>query len=106
MAYAYLLLAIGFEVAGTSLLKPSEGFTRPWPTVGTLGAYALSFFFLSQAVRDLPVGVVYALWAGLGTVAIVGIAAAFLGEPLTATKLLGIALVVGGVVILNLDGAH
>lgn len=106
MPYLFLLLAIAFEVAGTSLLKPSEGFTRLWPTVGTLGAYTLSFLFLAQAVRDLPVGIVYALWAGLGTVAIVAIAAAFLHEPLTLVKVVGIGLVVSGVVVLNLGGAH
>lgn len=106
MAYLFLLLAIGFEVVGTSLLKPSEGFTKIAPTVGSLGSYAISFLFLAQAVRDLPVGIVYALWSGLGTVAIVAIATAYLGEPLTPLKVVGVALVVSGVVVLNLDGAH
>lgn len=106
MAYLFLVIAIGAEVVGTSLLKSTDGFTRLWPTVFTLAAYGTAFAFLAQAVKSVPVGVAYAMWSGLGTVAIVAIGAAFLGEPLTVTKALGVALVVAGVVILNLGGSH
>ncbi len=106
MAYVVLLLAIAFEVTATSLLKATGGFSRPLPTLACLGAYAVSFALLSQAVRHLPVGVAYAVWSGLGTVAIVAIGAVFLGEAVTVTKLVGIALVVSGVVVLQLGGAH
>jgi small multidrug resistance pump len=106
VAYAFLLAAIVAEVIGTSLLKASEGFTRLWPTLTVVLAYLTAFACLAQAVKGVPVGVAYAMWSGLGTAAIVAIGAAFLGEPLTVTKLLGVALVIAGVVILNLDTAH
>jgi small multidrug resistance pump len=106
MAYGLLVLAIGAEVVGTSLLRPSEGFTRLWPTVGSLVGYGLSFLLLAQTVKRIPVGVVYAMWSGLGTVAIVAVGAAFLGEPLSVVKAVGITLVIAGVVVLNLGGAH
>lgn len=106
MAYLFLIGAIAAEVIGTSLLKATNGFTRLWPTVALVIAYVTAFACLSQAVKEVPVGVAYAIWSGLGTVAIVAIGAAFLGEPITSTKLIGIGLVVGGVVILNLGGTH
>ncbi|SCE96478.1 DMT family transporter [Micromonospora mirobrigensis] len=106
MAYVYLLLAIASEVFGTSLLKATEGFTRLWPTLGMLASYAVAFGLLALAVRDIPVGVAYAVWSGLGTAAIVAIGAVFLGEPLSVTKVVGVALVIAGVVVLNLGGAH
>ncbi|MGX4654895.1 DMT family transporter [Micromonospora sp. SCSIO 07396] len=106
MAYLFLLIAIGAEVAGTSLLKATQGFTRLWPTVGLAVAYLLAFGMLALAVRDIPVGVAYAMWSGLGTAAIVAVGAAFLGEPLSLTKVIGVGLIIGGVIVLNLGGAH
>ncbi|SCE77347.1 small multidrug resistance pump [Micromonospora matsumotoense] len=106
MAYVFLLIAISAEVAGTSLLKATEGFTRLWPTAGLAVAYLLAFGMLALAVRDIPVGVAYAMWSGLGTAAIVAIGAAFLGEPLSVSKVVGVGLIIGGVVVLNLGGAH
>ena len=106
MAYVWLVMAIASEVVGTSLLKPSEGFTRLWPSLGSLAAYAVSFVLLARTVELLPVGVVYAMWSGLGTVAIVAIGVTFLGEPLSLAKVVGIALVVAGVIVLNVGGAH
>ncbi len=106
VGYLFLLAAIASEVVGTSLLKATEGFTRLWPTVGCLTGYALSFVLLSLAVRDVPVGVAYAMWSGLGTVAIVAIGAVFLGEPLSLTKVIGAGLIIAGVAFLNLGGAH
>ena len=103
MAYLYLFLAIGAEVVGTSLLKSTDGFTRLYPTAGCLAAYAASFLLLAQIVKALPVGVVYAIWSGLGTVTIAAVAAIFLDEPMTVLKVVGIALVVIGVVVLNLS---
>ncbi|GGM31166.1 MULTISPECIES: DMT family transporter [Micromonospora] len=106
MAYLFLLGAITSEVIGTSLLKATHGFTRLWPTVGLVVAYVIAFALLAQAVRTVPVGVAYAMWSGLGTAAIVAIGAAFLGEPLSLTKVAGVALIIAGVVILNLNSAH
>jgi small multidrug resistance pump len=106
MAYVFLLAAIAAEVVGTSLLKATDGFTRLWPTVACLTSYAISFVALSQAVKGMSVGVVYALWSALGTAAIVAIGAVFLGEPITLIKVVGISLIIAGVVTLNLGGAH
>jgi small multidrug resistance pump len=106
VAYVFLVLAIVAEVVGTSLLKATEGFTRLYPTAGALAAYGLAFLMLAQVVKSLPVGVIYAIWSGLGTVAIVAVAAVFLDEPLTLAKAIGIGLVVAGVTVLNLSGAH
>lgn len=106
MAYLFLLLAISAEVFGTSLLKATDGFTRLWPTLGLAASYLTAFLLLSLAVREIPVGVAYAVWSGLGTAAIVAIGAVFLGEPLSVTKVVGAGLVIAGVVVLNLGGAH
>jgi small multidrug resistance pump len=106
VAYVFLVLAIAVEVVGTSLLKATEGFTKLWPTAGVLVAYALAFVFLAQAVKVVPVGIAYALWSGLGTAAIVAIGAVFLGEPLSLVKVIGVGLVIAGVVVLNVGGAH
>ncbi|WP_164018020.1 DMT family transporter [Pyxidicoccus trucidator] len=106
LSYVYLVAAIASEIVGTSLLKKTDGFTRLWPSVACLGGYVAAFAFLSQAVKTVPVGIAYALWAGLGTAGIVVIGAVFLGEPLSAVKIIGVGLIVAGVVVINLGGAH
>lgn len=106
MAYVFLLAAIAAEVLGTSLLRSTESFSRLLPSLACLGAYGLSFAGLAAAVQDLPVGLVYATWSGLGTVAVVGIGATLLHEPVTVATVVGVALVVSGVVVLNLGGGH
>lgn len=106
MAYLVLLLAIAAEVVGTALLPATRGFTRFWPTAGVVVGYVAATALLAQAVRTLEVSVAYAVWAALGTAAIVVIGAAFLGEPVTTTKVVGVTLVIAGVVVLNLGGAH
>jgi small multidrug resistance pump len=107
VTYLLLAVAIAIEVIATSLLKTTEGFTRLWPTVGCLASYAIAFAFMAMAIaRGMQVDVAYALWSALGTTAIVLIAVLFLGSPMSITKVVGIALVIGGVVTLNLAGAH
>lgn len=107
MSFVLLGIAIIAEIIGTSLLKATEGFTRLWPTVASLSAYTVAFIALAQAIaRGMNVGFAYALWSGLGTTIIVLIGALFLGESLGPVKILGVALVVAGVVTLNLAGAH
>ncbi|WP_433301357.1 DMT family transporter [Actinoplanes sp. CA-030573] len=101
----FLLGAIAAEIAATSLMKATEGFTRLWPTLACIAGYAISLVLLSQAVKGVSVGVAYALWSALGTAAIVAIGAAFLGEPITVVKVAGISLIIAGVVTLNLGGA-
>lgn len=106
-SYLFLAGAIIAEVIATSLLGSTDGFSRPIPTAIVLTGYGTAFFLLAQAIaRDMQVGVAYALWSGVGTILIVGIGIVFLKEPLTAAKLAGVALVVAGVVLLNLTGAH
>jgi small multidrug resistance pump len=107
MPYLFLLVAIAFEVVATSLLKVTDGFTRLWPTVVCLGSYAAAFAALAWAIKhELPVGVAYAMWSGLGTAAIVAIGVVFLNEPISVQKIAGVLLVIGGVAVLNLGGAH
>lgn len=105
--YLLLAAAIVAEVIGTSMLKSTEGFTRLWPTVGTIVGYGVAFYCLALAIqKGMNVGLGYAMWAGLGTTLIVVISVLVLGEPLSAIKIIGVALIIGGVVLLNLGGAH
>jgi small multidrug resistance pump len=102
-----LIGAIASEVVATASLKLSNGLTRPVPSVVVAVGYLLSFVLLAQALKlQLQVSVAYAIWSGVGTAAITVIGILLLNEPLTAGKALGIALVIGGVVTLNLAGAH
>ena len=80
---------------------------RLWPTVGTIVGYGVAFYCLAVAIqKGMNVGLGYAMWAGLGTTLIVVISVLVLGEPLSAIKIIGVALIIGGVVLLNLGGAH
>ena len=106
VTWAALLAAIACEVAGTSLLQASQQFTRPWPTAGTAVCYGLAFYLLSITVKVLPVGIVYAVWSGMGIVLIAALGWAVFRQPLDSWALLGLGLIIAGVVILNtLSGA-
>jgi small multidrug resistance pump len=102
MGYFYLALAIVAEMIGTSCLSISNGFTRLLPNIGVVIGYAISFYFLSLALRDIPTGVAYAIWSGVGIVLISAIAWVFLGQRLDWPGVLGISLIVAGVLVLNL----
>jgi small multidrug resistance pump len=107
LAWIFLTGAIASEVVATASLKLSNGLTRPGPSVVVAVGYLLSFVLLAQALKlQLQVSIAYAIWSGVGTAAITVIGILLLNEPLTAGKALGIALVIGGVVTLNLAGAH
>ncbi len=106
MVYVTLLGAILAEVLGTTSMKFSDGFTRLWPSLGTAVGYLIAFFLLAQTLKSMPVGTAYAIWAGLGTAVIAVIGMAFLGEAANAARMGGIVLVIAGVVLLNLGGAH
>ena len=101
-----LLVAIALEVAATSSLGRTQGFTSPVWTIGVLASYAAAFWLLSRVVRSMPVSVAYAVWSGLGTAAVAAIGAMFLGEPIGPLKVLFLALIIIGVVGLNLSGAN
>jgi small multidrug resistance pump len=106
MGYALLTGAIAAEVAATTAMKYSDGFSKLWPSLLTLLGYAVAFVLLAHTLKTLSVGTAYAIWSGLGTAAIVVIGSVFLGEGLTVAKFAGIALIIGGVVVLNVGGAH
>ena len=101
-----LALAITIEVGATISLRYSDGFTRPLPSAIVVVGYVLSFYLLALVLRDISVSTAYAVWAGAGTAAVALIGMAILGEPATAIKLASIALIVIGVIGLNLTGAH
>lgn len=101
-----LVAAIAAEVGGTTALKYSDGFSRLWPSVLTVLGYAVSFVLLAQTLKTVSVGTAYAIWSGVGTAAIAMIGVAFLGEGMTTVKAAGMALIIVGVVVLNLGGAH
>ncbi|GJF22241.1 MULTISPECIES: multidrug efflux SMR transporter [Streptomyces] len=106
MGYLLLAGAIAAEVAGTTAMKYSEGFSRLVPSVLTALGYLISFALLAQTLKTLSVGTAYAIWSGVGTAAIATIGMVFMGEGMTLTKAAGIALIIVGVVVLNLGGAH
>ncbi len=97
-----LLLAISAEVIGTSCLRLSEGMTRPLPTILVFTAYAIAMVLLSKVVLSIPLGITYALWSGIGTVAIVVVGRFAYGQMLQPTQLIGIGLITAGVVLVNL----
>ncbi len=102
MKYVYLAIAIVSEVTATSALKASEQFTRPIPSLIVVAGYLCSFYFLTLVLNSIPVGVAYAIWSGLRIV-LVGIVAAFLYRQVPDwPAVLGMALIIGGVVVINL----
>jgi small multidrug resistance pump len=100
-SWIYLLIAIVFEIIGTSGLKASDGFSRLWPSLLTIMTYATSFFFFSITLRTIPVGIAYAVWGGVGIVLITLVGWVYFGQRLDAAAILGICLIVSGVIILN-----
>ena len=101
--WALLLLAIGAEVIGTSCLKVSDGFSRPWPTLVVLTAYGLSMTLMSRVVKTIPMGISYALWGGIGIVAVVLIGVVAYRQVPTGGQLIGMGLITAGVLIVNLS---
>jgi len=100
---AYLLLAsaIAVEVVGTLLMPRTNGFRNPAWVAVVLGCYAIAFFLMSRVVATLPVYVTYAVWAGMGTALVAVLGITVLGEPSSAIRIAGVALVVVGVVLIN-----
>ncbi|MCX8997473.1 multidrug efflux SMR transporter [Rhizobiaceae bacterium BDR2-2] len=102
MAYGFLAIAIVSEVTGSTFLQKSEQFTRFWPTLIMAGLYVTSFYLLSHALKAMPLGVAYAIWAGLGIVLTAGIGVVVFRQTLDAAAIIGIGLIVSGVVVMNL----
>jgi small multidrug resistance pump len=99
-----LALAIAAEVAATVALRSTYGYSRPLPLLIVVLGYGAAFFLLGLVLRSIPVSVAYAVWSAVGTAAIAVIGMAILGEPVTALKVGSIALIIAGVVGLNLAG--
>lgn len=104
MAWIYLLAAIAFEVFGTLSLKASEGFSKVLPSVGVAVGYVTAFILMAQAMKELQVGVTYAVWSGLGIIgATVGSYLVF-GESISRVTLIGMTVVIIGIAIMNFGG--
>jgi small multidrug resistance pump len=101
-AWVMLGIAITAEIIATSALKLSEGFTRLWPSVLVVLGYGLSFYMLAQVLKTLEVGIVYAVWSGVGLAVIALIGVIWFNETITLMKLAGLFAILVGVVLLNL----
>lgn len=109
MHFVFLAIAIIAEVVATSALKATEEFSRFWPSVLVVSGYVCAFYFLTLALRVLPVGVAYAIWAGLGIVLVAVAGAVLYGQRLDLAGVVGIGLIITGVLVINLlskSGGH
>ncbi len=106
--YVYLLLAIAAETVGTMGLQASQQFTKLGPSLLAVGSYAVAFFFLGLTLKFMPVGIVYALWSGIGIVLIATMGYLVYGQKLDPAALFGIGLIVAGILVINLfsETAH
>ena len=102
MAWVYLGLAIVAEIIATSALQATQGFSKLWPSVLTLAGFALAFYFLSLTLSSIPLGIAYAIWSGVGIVCVSIIAYFLYKQSLDLPAILGMSMIVGGVVIINL----
>lgn len=101
MKYVFLGLAIVFEVVGSSFMKSSDGFTKWLPSTVVVVAYVTCFYFLSLALKTIPLGVAYAVWAGLGIVLTAAISVLVFKQKLDLAAIIGIIFIIIGVVIMN-----
>ena len=102
MSYVYLFVAIVAEVVATSALKSAEGFTRLVPSAIVAVGYVTAFYCLSLTLRDIPVGISYAIWSGVGIVLVTGFAWVYYRQALDLPALIGLGLIVAGVLVINL----
>lgn len=102
MKWVYLLIAVSGEVVATAALKASQGFTVLAPAAVVVAGYGVAFYFLSLTLNQIPVGISYALWSGIGIVLISIIGWFFLDQRLDVPAMLGIGLIVAGVAVINL----
>lgn len=102
MTYLYLSIAIVSEVIGTLALKSSEGFSRLLPSIVTTISYGAAFYFLSLTLKELKIGIVYAIWSGVGIVLISILAAQIHKQKIDPAGWLGMGLIIAGVIVLNL----
>ncbi len=105
-AWVLLMGAIGVEVAATAALPRTQSFRDPMWTALVLGGYAISIWLLAAVIRHIPVSVTYAVWSGLGTAGIALVGVVFLNEGWDVLKGVALLMIIGGVIVLNLHGAH
>lgn len=102
MSWVILIIAALFEIAWAVGLKFSEGFSRPWPTVGTIVALVVSVSLLGLASKSLPIGTAYAVWTGIGAVGTVLCGIAFFGDPATPGRLMCLGFIIVGILGLKI----
>lgn len=100
--YLYLILAVLFETIGTTALQASQQFTRAGPTILVVFSYAAAFYLLGLTLKFMPVGVVYAIWSGLGIVFIAGIGFVVFGQKLDMPAVIGLGMIVAGILVIHL----
>ena len=105
-SWIYLIVAILFEVAGTTSMKLSDGFTNLWPSVLIFVFYGLSFTAFTFCLKEMEIGMAYAVWCGLGMAAIALIGVVMFGETFTLLKLASIILIFAGIIGLNASGVR
>ncbi|OTG66370.1 SMR family transporter [Acinetobacter silvestris] len=101
-AYVMLGLAIISEVTGSTFLVKSEGFTKLWPSLAVIVLFSIAFYLLSQVIKVIPLGIAYAIWAGVGIILTAIIGFFVFKQSLDAAAIIGIGLIVAGVVVINL----
>lgn len=106
MAWIFLFIAGLLEIVWASLMKSSEGFTKLWPSIGTISFMVLSFGLLAMAMKTLPLGTAYAIWTGIGAVGAFVVGIAVMGEAITPMRVAGALLIVSGIVVLKLSSSH
>ena len=102
MPYLTLMLAVLAETIGTTALQASQQFTKTVPSIIVVVAYAVAFYLLAMALKHFPVGIAYAMWSGMGIVFISIIGFAVFGQKLDLAAILGISMILGGIVVINL----
>jgi small multidrug resistance pump len=102
MSYLYLAIAIVCELAATGMLKKTDGFRRLWPTVAAIVGYACGYGALALALRGMPVGIAYALWTGIGVIAMPIIGWRYYHQRIDRFAVVGMALILSGVLVINL----
>ena len=105
MAWLILIIAGLFEVAWASAMKQSDGFTRPWPSLITIGAMLASVGLLSWAMRVLPLGTAYTVWTGIGAIGAFCVGVLFLGESLSSMRVVAALLIVSGIALMRLSSS-
>lgn len=105
MPWVYLVVAGLLEVVWALLMKQSQGFTRIWPSIGTVAFMLGSFGLLALAMRSLPLGTSYTIWTGIGAVGAFAVGILFLGESVSVMRLIAAALIVGGLILMKLSSS-